>query len=154
MAYTACRPPPNTATAGARRGMARPVSLSQQLFGREDFTRVHFQQDRVWCLFSNMPYVLSAWTVHATGQHFVLQENPDGSMRGDMVKHVHATTLWQAGLLLNNGFEVGLHHQGTQSSPCGMWGCTRRGDCFERARLQRGWSKHAGESPSVPGIAR
>ena len=83
-----------------------------------------------WCVFSNCELVDKLETVN-----------------GVWVKHYHGTTLWQAQCILKQGFITGLYHGGTRSSPCGIWGCTRRGDALDRVHLVRGWSRQAGEEP-------
>ena len=96
-----------------------------ELFGRPDFTRWQYQEG--WCVFLNEEFIPEC-------------EIPDSHMR-----HFHGATLWQAQLILEQGFKAGLYHRGTQSSPCGVWGCSCRGDCLDRVHLVRGWSRHAQE---------
>lgn len=114
-----------------------PAALSEELFGCQDFTHMHHQKDGQWCVFSNRPHVPNTHVDTVTGQCFVA---------GNHVKHFHGTTLWQAEQIFNEGFKIGLHHRGSASSPCGIWGCTRRGDCLDRTQLVRGWSRQAGEA--------
>ena len=97
-----------------------------ELFGRPDFRRWQYQNG--WCVFSNKEFMAEC-------------KVPDSHMR-----HFHGTTLYQAQLILEQGFKAGLHHRGTQSSPCGVWGCSRRGDCLDKVHLERGWSRHAQEA--------
>ena len=66
----------------------------------------------------------------------------------DETRHFHATTLHQCQLILKNGFIVGLHHKGTQSSPCGIWGCDSPGHAYDRCHLARGWSISDAANPS------
>eukprot|EP00973_Karenia_brevis_P040815 5648872-Karenia_brevis.AAC.1 len=63
----------------------------------------------------------------------------------NMARHFHGTKLNQFRKILDNGFARGMHHRGSWSSPCGIWGCTREGDALDRCHLSRGWSKEAGE---------
>ena len=105
--------------------MSSAVGLSMELFGRPDFTRLQHQEG--WCVFLNEEFIPEC-------------EIPDSHMR-----HFHGATLWQAQLILEQGFKAGLYHRGTQSSPCGVWGCSCRGDCLDRVHLVRGWSRHAQE---------
>ena len=102
---------------------------------------MQYQNDRKWCVFSNGLYQATSCVNARTGQQHV------GS---SYVRHFHGTTLWQAIRILTEGFKASLYHKGSKSSPCGIWGCTRRGDCLERAHLVRGWSRHAAE-PTVSG---
>ena len=117
------------------------AALSMELFGRGDFLQTHYQNDGKWCVFSNGLYRPTSCVNAHTGQQ---------SVGSSYVRHFHGTTLWQAMRILTEGFKVGLHHRGSSSSPCGIWGCTRRGDCLDRTHLVRGWSRHAGE-PTVTG---
>ena len=99
------------------------------------------QNNRKWCVFSNgVGYPTSSVNAH-TGQ----QRCVDVHTGQQYVRHFHGTTLWQARRILTEGFNVGLHHEGSSSSPCGIWGCTRRGDCLDRTHLVRGWSRHAAQ---------
>ena len=107
-------------------------ALSMALLGRQDFKHMHFQNNNSWWVCSNGSY-LPARAGRVCG------------IEGNYVRHFHGTTLWQANLILAEGFRVGLYHKGSLSSPCGIWGCTRRGDCFDRTDLGRGWSRQAGE---------
>ena len=113
-----------------------PAALSKKLFGTEAFTHMHYQKGGEWCVFSNRPYVRIHDVDEVTGQCFAAYNR---------VKHFHGTTLWQAQKILTQGFKTGLHQPGSASSPCGIWGCTRRGDCLDRTHLVREWSRHAGE---------
>ena len=111
-----------------------------ELFGKGDFLDMQYQDDGKWCVFSNRLYRPTSRVNARTGQQHV----------GNSVRHFHGTTLWQAMRILTEGFKVGLYHRGSIGSPCGIWGCTRRGDCLDRAHLNRGWSRHAGE-PAASG---
>ena len=102
---------------------------------------MQYQNDRKWCVFSNGPYRPTSCVNAVTGQQHCV--NPQTGRQH--VRHFHGTTLWQAMQILTEGFQVGLHHRGSSSSPCGIWGCTRRGDCLDRTHLVRGWSRHAAE---------
>jgi hypothetical protein len=76
-----------------------------------------------------------------------LQQRPrtfDAS-ESDAVKLYHGTTLSQCQTILAEGFSVGLHHKGSKSSPCGIWGCDSPGHAFDRVPLSRGWSTIASE---------
>ena len=60
-----------------------------------------------------------------------------------MEKLYHATTLSQSRCILQEGFRVGLCHEGSISSPAGIWGCSHPGHSVDRAPLDRGYSFHA-----------
>jgi hypothetical protein len=94
------------------------AELSNKLFGTPRFR--HYEHDCNWIVFRNNVRVVDC---------------PPNYLR-----HFHGTTLSQCQYLLKDGFAVGLYHAGSQSSPCGIWGCSQRGDCYDRAHLRRGWS--------------
>ena len=100
--------------------------FSMELFGVPGFRHMHYQSDGKWCVFSNSPYI---------------EDNVDGYY----IRLFHGTTLWQANQILKGGFTAGLFFKGSATSPCGIWGCTRRGDTLIRTKLCRGWSRTAGE---------
>ena len=58
----------------------------------------------------------------------------------------HGTTLHQAQMIIKQGFHVNKHKTPTHTSPSGIYGCSKRGDCLQRVHLKRGWSQYAGES--------
>ena len=66
-------------------------------------------------------------------------------------KLYHATTLSQCRLILDGGFQIGLHHEGTISSAPGIWGCSHPGHALNRACLDRGWS-YTAKAPADNGV--
>ena len=102
------------------------VNHVQEMFGCGQFRwyrRVDLH-DAGWCVFCN--------------RNVALQNDPEKDL-------YHATTLPQCQKICTEGFLVGLHHAGTQSSPRGIWGCSEPGHAVDRCPLSRGWSKRMQE---------
>ena len=62
-------------------------------------------------------------------------------------KFYHGTTLSQCREILQNGFQIGMHHAGTKTSPVGIWGTSHPGHSVERVCLRRGYS-YTSENPA------
>ena len=95
-------------------------NFSTEMFGVSDFQWMTLSGGG-WQVFHNRPPQFSA--------------NPDST-----VKLYHGTTLNQCRTILNEGFRVGLHFKGSESSPTGIWGCSAPGHCIDRVPLSRGYS--------------
>eukprot|EP00973_Karenia_brevis_P086499 11996518-Karenia_brevis.AAC.1 len=77
--------------------------LSYEMFGSPAFT--HGKSSPPWVVFCNEE----------------LQAVPD-----NMARHFHGMTLYEFREILKHGFVTGMYQRGSCSSPCGIWGCTRK----------------------------
>ena len=80
------------------------------------------------------------------GDHpWVILSNRNVRLRPDhfQERFYHGTTLAQAYDIMRSGFIVGMHHKGTTSSPCGVWGCSEAPATFDRVHIARGWVKES-----------
>ena len=99
------------------------VDFSTEAFGVPDFAWCD-RSKAGWLILRNRPAPMLA--------------TPPG-----MQKLFHGTTLAQCQEILQSGFFVGMCHEGSMSSPAGIWGCSVPEHCVDRAPLDRGYSHAA-----------